>query len=228
MVKILDKDDFKYLSQEFDNKVLDLVKQKGFYPYEDMSDFGKFKEELPCKEKFYSSLTDRKIADKEYEYVLNVWSKFEMKSMKDYQDLYLKCDILLLADVFEKFRNNSSKIYGQSPSPYLSAPGLSWDAMLKMTKIKLQLISDPEMYIFFEKGTRDGISYISNRYSKANNKYFKSYDPKQESKHIIYLDANNVYGYAMSKFLPTSGFKWIDPKEFNLNNYTSNSSKGSA
>ena len=218
MVKILDKDDFKYLSQEFDNKVLDLVKQKGFYPYEDMSDFGKFKEELPCKEKFYSSLTDRKIADKEYEYVLNVWSKFEMKSMKDYQDLYLKCDILLLADVFEKFRNNSSNIYGQSPSHYLSAPGLSWDAMLKMTKIKLQLISDPEMYIFFEKGTRDGISYISTRYSKANNKYFKSYDPKQESKHIIYLDVNNVYGYAMSKFLPTSGFKWIDPKEFNLNN----------
>ena len=80
--------------------------------------------------------------------------------------------------------------------------------------------------MFFEKGTRGGVSYISNRYSKANNKYLKFYVPKQESKCIIYLDINNLYGYAMSKFLPTSGFKWIDPKEFDLNKYASNSSKG--
>ena len=108
----------------------------------------------------------------------------------------------------------------------MSATGLSWDAMHRMTKIKLELISDPEMYIFFEKGTRGRISCISNRYNKANNKYPKCCDPKQESKHIINLDTNNLYGYAMSKFLPTSGFKWIDPKECNLNKYTSNSSKG--
>ena len=79
------------------------------------------------------------------------------------------------------------------------------------------------MYIFFEKSTRGGISYISNRYSKAKNKYLKSCHPKEEPEHIIYLDANNLYGYAMSKFLPASGFKWIDPKEFDLNKYTSNS-----
>ena len=109
---------------------------------------------------------------------------------------------------------------------YFSAPGLSWDEMLKMTKIKFELISYPDMYIFFYKGTRCGISYIYNKYSKANNKYSKSYDPKQESKHIIYLDANNLYGYAMSKFLLTIRFKWIDLKEFDLNKYTSNSSKG--
>ena len=111
-------------------------------------------------------------------------------------------------------------------SHYLSTPALSWDAMLNMTKVKLELISDLDIYIFFEKDMRGGVSYISNRYSKASNKYLKSYDPKQESKHIIYLDANNLYGYAMSKFLLTSGFKWIDPKEFDLNKYTSNSSKG--
>ena len=93
--------------------------------------------------------------------------------------------------------------------------------MLKMTKIKLELIPDPDTYIFFEKGTRGGISYMSNRYSKANNRYLKSYDPKQESKHITHLDTKNLYGYAMYKFLPTSGFKWID----DLNKYTSNSSK---
>ena len=122
--------------------------------------------------------------------------------MKDYHDLYLKCDFLLLANVFQKFRNNSLKNYGLYPSHYLSAPGLTWDVILKITKIKLELI--PGMYIFFEKCTKGGISYISNRYSKANNKYLKSYDPKQESKDIIYLDAKNLHGYAMSKFLPTS------------------------
>ena len=97
--------------------------------------------------------------------------------------------------------------------------------MFKMTKIELELISAPEMYIFFEKGTRGGISYISNRYSKADNKYLKYFNLKQESKHIIYLDANNLHGDAMSRFLPSSGFKRIDRKEFDLNKYTNNSSK---
>ena len=114
--------------------------------------------------------------------------------MTDYHDLYLKFDVLLLADVFEKFRNNSLNNYELCPSQYLSAPAWSWDAMLNMTKIKLELISDPDMYTFFEKGRRGRVSHISNRYSKVNNKYLKSYDPKQEWKHIIYLDANNLYG----------------------------------
>ena len=93
--------------------------------------------------------------------------------------------------------------------------------MLKITKTRLELIIDPYMYIFFEKGGRGGNSYICNRYSKAKHKYLKSC----ESKHIIYLDTKNLYGYAMSKFLPTSGLKWIDPKEFDLNKYTRKSSK---
>ena len=106
LVKNLTKDDFKYSSQEFDNNILDLVKQKGFYPYEYLSDFKKFKEEM-----FYSSFTNRKITNKEYGHVLNVWNKFHRKTMKDYHDLYLKWNVLLLADVFEKFRNNSLKYY---------------------------------------------------------------------------------------------------------------------
>ena len=95
-----------------------------------------------------------------------------------------------------------------------------------MTKIKLELMADPDMYILFEKGTRVGVYCISNGCNKASNKCLKSYDPKQESKHFISLDANNLYGYAMSKFLPISGFKWIDPEEFDLNKYTSNSLEG--
>ena len=210
------KNDFKYLIQ-------DLVKQKGFYPYEYMNNFEKFKGQSPNKEKFYSFLTGKKIIDKYFEHVLKVCNKFEMKTMKDYHDLYLKYDVLLSADEFENFRNNSLKNYGLCPSHYLSTQALSWDAMLNMTKVELELISDADMYLSFEKRMRGGVSRVSKRYSKANNKYLKSYDSKQGPKHIIYLDANNLFGYAMSKFLPTSGFKWIDPNEFFLNRYTSNS-----
>ena len=112
-----------------------------------------------------------------------------------------------MADAFEKFRNNSIKNYGVCSSHYLSAPSLSWDAILSITIAKLELISDLHMYILFKNGIRGGVSYISNRYSKANDKYLKSYDPKQEPNYIIYLVASNLYSYAMSKFHPTSGFK---------------------
>ena len=130
----------------------------------------------------------------------------------------------LVTGKFEKFRNNNSlKNYGLSPIHYLTAPGLSWNAMLKMTKIDLELIPDPDMYILFEKDTKGVIFYISNRCSKTNNEYLKS---QEESKHIIYLDTNNLYGYPMSIFLLTSWVKWIDPKQFDLNEYASNSSTG--
>ena len=96
----------------------------------------------------------------------------------------------------------------------MSAPALIWDAMLNITKVELELISDNNLYLFFEKGIRGDVSNIYKRYSSANNKYLNSYDPKQESKHIIFLNSNYLYGYAMFKFLPTSKFKWIVPKNF--------------
>ena len=148
-----------------------------------------------------------------------------MKTIKDYHDLYLKCDVLLLADIFEKFRNNSLKSYGLCSSYYLSTPALSWDAMFDMTKVGLEVISDADMYFFVGKGMRGESSYISKRHSDANNIYGTYYGPTQESKRITYLEANNLYGYGMSKFLLTIRFKWIDPQEFDLNKYTSNSSK---
>ena len=124
------------MSQEFDNNVLDLINQKGFYPYDYMSYFEKFKKEFPQKEKFCGSLTDRKISDKEYEHVLK-WNIFEMKTLKDYHDLYSKYEVLLLAFVFEKFRNNNFMDYGLCPGHYLSVLGLSWDAMRRKTKLSL-------------------------------------------------------------------------------------------
>ena len=127
---------------------------------------------------------------------------------------YLKTDVFLLADVLEKFTNSSLKNYGLNPSHYPNAPALNWGAMLYMTKVELELTSDTHIYLLFETDLKGGTSCFSQRYSKINNEYLKSYDPKQESKHIIYSDANNAHGYAMFKILPTGKFKWMDSKEF--------------
>ena len=127
--------------------------------------------------------------------------------MGDYHDHYMKKDVLLLADVFEKFIDTYLKFYKLDPCHYFSSPGLSWDAMLKITGVRLEKVFDIDMYLFIEKGLRGGISYIAKRYAKANNKYMNDYDPKKQSTFISYLDMNNLYGWAMSEYLPYEGFK---------------------
>ena len=141
---------------------------------------------------------------------------FEMKTMKDYYNFYLKCEVLLSAYVSQKFSNNDLNNYGLYPCHDLRAAAC-WDAVFNMTNIELELTPDGHMFIFFEKGIKDRVSYICNRCSKVSNRYLKSSDPKQESKHVLYLDPNNWYGYPMPKFFPSSAFKWIDPKEVDLN-----------
>ena len=116
-----------------------------------------------------------------------------MKNMDDYHD-YLKEDELLSVDVFEKFMTRCLKYYGLGPCHYFSSLGLSWDAMLKTTGVKLEKISDIDKHLFIEKGLRGEISYIAKRYAKANNKYMNYYDPKKPSTFISYLDTNNLYG----------------------------------
>ena len=137
-----------------------------------------------------------------------------MKTFKDYHDLYNVSDVLLLADVFENFRDVCMKNYQLDPAWYYTAPGLAWDAALKKTGVELELLSDPDMLLMFEKGIRGGISMISNRHGKANNSYMgDEYDDKRATKYITYLDANNLYGWAMCKPLATHGFKWMDDDE---------------
>ena len=133
--------------------------------------------------------------------------------MGDYSDLYLKTDVLLLADVFEKFIITFLEYYELDPCHYFRSPRLSWDAMLKMAEIELKLISDIDMYFFVEKRLRGGISYIAKRFSKTNNKYIQSYDSNKSSKFIMYLDANNLYGWEISQYLPYSEFKWLNQKK---------------
>ena len=192
------------------------MSQKGVYPYDFMDSFD-------------SILNDEDITDDQYKHAQNVWNTLNLKNMGEYHDLYLKSDILLLADVFENFRKTCLQYYKLDPCHYFTSPGLSWDAMLKMTDIKLELMTDIDMFQFIEKGMRGGVSYICNRYGKANNKYMKTYYEKAPSKYIMYLDANNLYGWAMSQYLPNGGFRWMTEKQINninLSKYSENSKKG--
>ena len=171
------------------------MSKKGVYPYDFMDSFEKFNQtELPTKDQFYSILNDQHITDDEYDHAKKVWKTFNIKTMGEYHDLYLVSDMLLLTDVFENFRKTCMQYYKLDPCHYFTSPGLSWDAMLKMTNIKLELMADIDMFQFIEKGMRGGVSYIANRYGNANNKYMKEYDEKAPSKYIMYLDANNLYG----------------------------------
>ena len=205
----LSDEDFKYLASEFGIDKLEILKRKDAYPYEWVDSYEKSKHpSLPVKKNFYSSLRDGK-RDEQYLHLQNVWNTFNVNTFKDFHDHYLKIDVLLLADIFEKFISTHLKYYGLDPCHYFSAPGLSWDAMLKTTKTELEKINDPDKYMFFEQGMRGGASYINKKYSKANNKYFPDYDKTIPGKYILYLDMNNLYGCAMSQYLPYANFKWV-------------------
>ena len=172
------------------------------------------KTELPVKEKFYSKLNDKGITDEEYTHSKHVWNELDMKTMRNYHYLFMITDVLILADVFENFRKICMENYKLDPARCYTSPGLSWDALLKMTKVKLELSNDPDMVLMFEKGIRGGVSMISKRYTKANNPYMgEEYDSDKPTKYITYLDANNLYGWAMSKPLPVNDFKWLNEKE---------------
>ena len=213
---LVDKD-FKHLLREFSGERLELVKEKGVYPYEYMDGFKKFDEcELPNKDAFFSSLKCKGISDEDY---LEVWNVFDIKNLGKYHDLYLKTDVLLLCDVFEKFTDVCLEYYDLDPCHYFSSPGLAWDAMLKMTGVKLKLIYDIDMHLFIEKGMCGGIYYIAKRYCKANNKYVKSYDENKNSTFIMYWDVNNLYGWVMTQYLPYDGFERMSEEEISEINF---------
>ena len=230
LVNNLPKDELKYTSQAFKGKRLELMTRKGVYPYDYMDSFEKFNQnELPTKEAFYSIINDQHISDEDYQHAKKVWNAFKCKNMGQYHDLYLGSDVLLLADVFESFRRTCLSYYKLDPCHYFTSPGLSWDAMLKMTKVELELMTDIDMFQFIEKALRGGISYISHRHGVANNKYIKGYNKKMPSKYLMYLDANNLYGWSMSQCLPTGNFKWMSDRNINkldLAKYKDNSKRG--
>ena len=206
-----------------------LLLKKGIYPYEYMDTFERFSEtQLPEKEKFYSSLSGKGITDEDYAHAKQVWEAFGCRNLGDYHDLYVATDTLLLADVFENFRKVCKERYGLDPAHYYTAPGLSWDALLKKTGVELELMTDLDMHLFIERGMRGGISMASKRYAKANNPRVEGYDPTQPTNYITYLGANNLYGWAMSQPLPKKNFHWkrVMPTEEQIMKMKWNSKKG--
>ena len=202
-------DSFKILGEYLP---VELMSKKGVYPYEYMDSFNKFDEtELPSIDKFYSSLNLSGITQSEYDYAKKVWRNLCCRNMGDYHDMYLLTDVLLLADIFESFRDTCLKVYKLDPAQFYTAPGLAFQAALKYSGVELELLSDVDMFQMFEYGIRGGITQSIERYSKANNKYMDDYNPNEQSSFIQYLDANNLYGGAMSQDLPYKGFKWVDP-----------------
>ena len=191
--------------------LFNLITRKGVFPYEYMDSFDRFEEtQLPPKEKFYSSLTNESISDPDYQHAQEVWATFNCKNLKDYHDVYLGSDVLLLADVFENFRKTAMATYGLDPAWYYTLPGYSWDCLLKLTNIELEQITEANMYLFIEKGLRGGISMVSHRHAIANNPQMQNYNPEQPTSYLMYLDSNNLYGWAMSQPMPTGDFHWVN------------------
>ena len=205
----------KNVAQYYSGEKFTLIRRKGVYPYDWVDSIAKFSEtQLPPIDAFYSKLNDEGISAEDYRHAQKVFKVFGCETFRDYHDIYNVSDVLILAGVFENFRDVCSENYGIDPAHHFTSPGLAWDAALKKTNINLELISDYDMLLMSQKGIRGGISMISNRYGVANNVYMNEmYDPSKESTYIQYLDANNLYGWAMSKPLPTHGFEWMSENE---------------
>ena len=188
-----------------------MLLRKGVYPYEYISSWEKInKTSLPSKKDFYSNLNMENIDDVDYRHGNNVFKRFKSKNLGEYNGLYVQSDALLLAEVFENFRKTCLKVYEPNPAHFLSLPGLAWQACLKKANVELDLLTDYDMLLMVDEGIRGGICHSIHRYAKANNKYMKNYDESKESSYIQYLDANNLYGWAMSQKLPVNDFKWIE------------------
>ena len=208
-----------YFTEEWghlnDPDAFELLTRKGVYPYTYIDSHERFKEEkLPPRECFFNDLTKKHITDEDFSFVNTVWDKFKLKNLGELHDLYMMTDTLLLADVFENYRNTILKNYMLDPAHFFTAPSLSWSAGLLFTKVKLEIPRDIDMHIFIDNALVGGISMVANHFARANNPALKEFwDPVKKRSYIKFVDANNLYGWAMSQFLPTGGFKWMSSKD---------------
>ncbi|KAK3103044.1 hypothetical protein FSP39_016008 [Pinctada imbricata] len=206
---------------------MELLSRKGVYPYRYMNSFCRFSEtNLPSKEAFYNDLTESNISEEDYFHAQLVWDVLNIKNLGEYHDLYMETDVHLLADVFENFRTLCLNKYDLDPAHFYTSPGLAWQAALKMTGVELELFTDPDMHLFIEKGLRGGVAMITKRYAKANIPGLKEYDADKDISSLIYLDANNLYGWGMSQPLPTNDFDWLNKEDIKAFDVSSISSTG--
>ena len=167
------------------------------------------------------------ISEEDYQHAQRVWEEFRIHNLGDYHDLYLRTDVVLLANVYKAFRAKCLKHYKLDPAHFYTSPGLAWKACLKHTGNKLELLTDPDMLLMFERGIRGGITQVVRKYALANNKYMGDrFNPKSESSYLQYLDADNLYGTAMSQPLPTGGFKWVEVNPNEISELTTQTDKG--
>lgn len=237
------KSNFSNFNTHFENHseaVQTLLLQKGEFPYEYFNHPRVFKEtSLPPIECFHSKLRDSNISHEDYLKAVNVWNVTECKTFQDYHNLYLVVDVLLLSDVFENFRTLCFKQDGLDPVNYVSLPGYCIDSAFLFCPHKWESHdthfpfcvdlfdnTQADMYTFIEDSIRGGVSMTPGRYSKANHKYLSDFDPKLPSNYIFYLDANNLYGYAMNQYLPFGEYSWIVPEKVDLMHIEQNSPIG--
>ena len=209
--------------EDYSELQYDLLTRKGVYPYEYINSWDRFNEtQFPPIDAFYSNLNMPSISEEDYQHAQRVWKEFGICDLGDYHDLYLRTNVVLLANVYEAFRDTCLKYYKLDPAHFYTSERLAWKACLKCTEIKLELMTDPDMLLMFERRIRGGITQAVRKYASANNKYMGDrFDPKSESSYLQYIDANNLYGWAMSQPLPTGGFKWVDvtPNEISDKDY---------
>ncbi|XP_051168421.1 uncharacterized protein LOC127286149 [Leptopilina boulardi] len=196
--------EYKIVNQVFSNftsEEIELLTRKGVLPYEYLDSRQRLEEtNLPAKEKFCSTLNDSTVSDEDYLHAQRIWSTFNCSDLCEYVDLYMKTDVLLLADILKNFRHQCLQAYRLDPAHYYTTPRLTWDAMLKYTNVRLELLTDIDKLMFFERGVRGGISQCSNRYACANNPFMENFNKNEEVKYIMYFDANNLYGWNDSPF----------------------------
>lgn len=197
-----------------ENEKFNLLRKKGVFPYSYLDCFEKLNDvSLPSQDKFYNTMSDENITLENYQRACTVWNTFGCKTLGEYSDLYLKSDVLILADVFENFRKLCKNIYSLDPAHYVTTPGLAWDVMLKFTGVELELLTDMDMYHYFKKGIRGGVSTCVKRSSIGNNQFLPNFDPNKQNSFILYLDATNLYGHSMRAHLPYKGFAWLTEEE---------------
>ena len=205
--------------------------RNGVYSYEYMDSWEKFEDNhLPPIEAFYSKIDLSEIIESDCNHAQKVWKEFGMKTLGDYHDLYLKMDVLLLSNVFEAFRTTCLEHYALYLAHFYTSPRLAWQACLKNTGVNLEHLTDLDILLMFEQGTWGGITQAFHRYARENNKYMSEwFDPGKESHYLQFLDANNLYYWAMSQSLQTGEFKWVsNPDELrgNISELVKDSEKG--
>ena len=161
---------------------------------------------FPEKKHFYSSLSEETISDVDYAFAKSVWNRFKCKNLLEYTELYCEIDTILLAEIFQRFRQDMIKFSGLDPARYISLPAFSFDSMLKQTKCELDLPSSVEMVQFIERGIRGGVSFINTRYLNTK--------ARHKNEEIHYIDANNLYGNAQTSMLPYNNYFWLSRKCF--------------